>query len=98
MNAYEAIKRIEDHKELHKINEQRAILIDEALIEASKALTKQIPIKPYQHLCDGCYICPSCHRSEYISAEPLATYCSFCGQKLDKSGCEARYFVRRGGD
>ena len=84
MEPKEAIKRIQDHRQIHIKNEQHATLLDEALNDAIKALEKQVPRKPY--LWNGLnYICPNCHRSEYIANIPLNTHCGFCGQKIDWS-------------
>ena len=88
MKAEEAIKRIEDHIVVHRLNEPHAIRITEALLMAKDALEKQIPKKPYnshyKQLNDeiklhSCYRCVSCdHIIPYMQ-----NYCGNCGQAID---------------
>lgn len=50
---------------------------------ALRALEKQIPKKPI-NWANTKFICPSCHRAEYIvQSDALDTYCGFCGQAID---------------
>lgn len=60
----------------------------EAIRIALDAIEKQIPMKPFKW-CKLIYICPTCHRSEYIrQRDALDTYCGFCGQAIDWSEVE----------
>lgn len=56
----------------------------EALISAIDAMEKQIPKKPILFGSKHIYLCPNCHRTEYIKRrDALDTYCGFCGQSID---------------
>ena len=100
MTPEEAIRRIENHIEVHSRKEPHfAIRIIEALKMAISALKKQIPKKPTPHIVDGekikigngywckgttIYRCPNCE--DFISR--MYKYCHKCGQALDWSDTE----------
>ena len=85
MNNQEAIERIKDHIDIHKINEKNAVYISEALDMAISALEKQIP-KKLQNIhrfrgrekCVGA--CPICG---YVFCSDYGDYCGGCGQMID---------------
>ena len=86
MKPEEAIKRIDEHIAVHRLNEPHAIYITEALQMAKDALKKQIPKKPtgehYAHM-----RCPSCnHRipsRQGSSSRRRDNWCNYCGQAID---------------
>lgn len=93
MTLKEAIRRIEEHNEIHTKKERQAILITEALNMAVEALEKQIPVKP-----NGEY-CPCCKRHLRKPKVSIGytgkaknrngdAYCPSCGQRIDWSDTE----------
>ena len=89
MDNKEAIRRIQDHIQLHKIGEWPHIYLREALDMAIKALEKQIPVRPsvwenryYASPTpndDWGYECPCCGNEDIDYPE---RHCE-CGQALD---------------
>ena len=91
MTNEEAIKRIIQHMNIHKMNEPRAIMISMALQMAIYSLEKQIAKKPlmrYENMGLGIspnesfkvFGCPCC--KEEIDEE-RTNFCPNCGQKID---------------
>ena len=84
MTPQEAIKRIENHNEIHNKNENFAFYITEALNMGIKALEKQIPQKPSWVDSVPHSRCPACHNAVAVYIDsPKLPYCYWCGQKLD---------------
>ena len=96
MTNQEAIERIKDHIDIHKINEKNAVYISEALDMAISALEKQIPKKPKK--VDHWRLCPNCFDKHGFSYDYLVgmkqrgnediSYCLGCGQAIDGEGKE----------
>jgi hypothetical protein len=86
MSEQEAIKRIKDHMEVHRIGDYPHIKIGVALCIAMGALEKQTPKKPYyrkEEDAEG-YACPSCDMGVTVDNGRIRdAYCSHCGQALD---------------
>lgn len=82
MTNQEAIERIKDHIDIHKINEKNAVYISEALDMAISALEKQIPTKIRIELEHPIYgyasFCPNCNRMDIGGW----SYCPECGQAI----------------
>ena len=87
MTETEAIRRLEDHLEVHRRREPRSIYISEALEMAMKSLeggptAHWINYKD-EHQCSNC--------REFVIAEPNAweddmfEYCPHCGAKMGES-------------
>lgn len=98
MTPQEAIKRIENHIEIHSRKEPHAFFITKALKLAVKALEKQIPKKPIvdsANLVDlQDFHCPKCNQKiiaridgEWIAGKQQ-NYCDKCGQAIDWSDTE----------
>lgn len=88
MNNREAILRIKDHMEYHKIGEYPHVHIKEALDLAIVALEKDIPKKiNKQSWCPN--KCPTCDENlggdcdDGYYDNPYFDRCPNCGQKLD---------------
>ena len=89
MTKEEAIKRIKDHIQVHKIGDYPHIYLREALDMAIEALEKQIPKRPSVWENKGSwspvpnddwgYECPCCGNEDIDYPEH---YCD-CGQALD---------------
>lgn len=63
--------------------ETKIILDERNIINALKKQVRQKPIFWNNEL----YICPNCHRAEYIKQrDALDVYCGFCGQLIDWGG------------
>lgn len=63
--------------------ETKFILNEKNIINALKKQVRQKPIFWNNAL----YICPNCHRAEYIKQrDALDVYCGFCGQLIDWGG------------
>lgn len=63
--------------------ETKFILNEKNIIDALKKQIRQKPIFWNNEL----YICPNCHRAEYIKQrDALDVYCGFCGQWIDWGG------------
>lgn len=88
MTEQEAINRIINHRDIHRLKEQRAFYITEAFDMAIEALEKQIPkdvifVHPLQKDDDGDYMCPSCETGTVYNAYgKKSLYCPYCGQAL----------------
>lgn len=80
-----ANKNVADFEKTFK-NQKSNYRYDVELYElAISALEKQIPKKPI-FWNKELYICPNCHRAEYIKQrDALDVYCGFCGQWIDWS-------------
>ena len=62
--------------------ETKFILNERNIVNALKKQVRQKPIFWNNEL----YICPNCHRAEYIKQrDALDAYCGFCGQWIDWS-------------
>lgn len=86
MKPEEAIWRIKDHCEVHRLNEPQAIRITEALNLAISALEKQIPKEPTGDLSIVPHLrCPNCHRAVVVVlySGDRFPFCQWCGQALD---------------
>lgn len=95
MDIKQAIRRIEDHTEIHfKKEYPRAMKITEALEMAVAALRKQDGIKHHHTMIrpvEGemrISICPSCLWMNYTSKDDYPKFCNSCGQaiKWDDTG------------
>ena len=97
MTNREAIERIKDHIDIHKINEKNAVYISEALEMAIEALEKQTPKKPEKCIEFGTLFelyCPTCDTKigfgfDFCGA--IKKYndmknCIHCGQAIDWEG------------
>ena len=63
--------------------ETKFILNEKNIINALKKQVRQKPIFWNNEL----YLCPNCHRAEYIKQrDALDVYCGFCGQWIDWGG------------
>ena len=63
--------------------ETKFILNERNIVNALKKQVRQKPIFWNNEL----YICPNCHRAEYIKQrDALDVYCGFCGQRIDWGG------------
>ncbi len=83
MTPKEALKRIEQHIEVHSKKEPFAHYINEALMIAVNALEKQIPKEPKivkVHDISN-YKYGDCECGEHICDDEK--YCSNCGQAID---------------
>lgn len=80
MNIREAIGRIKIHKQIHFLNEPRAIKITEALNMAIDAMEKQVAKNTTRYDNCGNYTaserCPNCF--EIVNTN----YCGECGQRV----------------
>lgn len=97
MTPKEAIKRIQNHNEIHSKNENFAFYITEALNMAISALAKQIPkkVKTIPHITIlsekpiiYTHHCPTCDalvkdRESWNYKNEREEYCYRCGQALD---------------
>ena len=93
MTNQEAIERIKDHIDIHKINEKNAVYISEALDMAISALEKQIPKKPEKCIEYGTLFklyCPTCDTKIGYGFDfgAIKKYndmknCIHCGQAID---------------
>jgi hypothetical protein len=85
MTKEEAIKRIKDHIQVHKIGDYPHIYLRESLDMAIEALEKQIPKQPIE---DGYYdepcVCPNCGSTVINEADNDYNFdhCYYCGQAL----------------
>lgn len=78
MIEQEAINRIINHRDIHRLKEQRAFYITEAFDMAIKALEKQIPIKPHKD-----NKVPNLDFCKCGTEVTNCDYCPMCGQKID---------------
>ena len=81
MTTKEAIKRIQNHNEIHSKNEDFAVYITEALNMAIAALDKQIPKSVFTSYREA--YCPSCRIKIDFGWFNKFKHCSRCGQALD---------------
>lgn len=91
MEVREAIKRIEDHNEIHFAKEYpRAIKITEALDMAIEALKKRDPMEHHHTIVGECSggekirtsICPKCLGCIMTVEEEFPRFCAWCGQAI----------------
>ena len=99
MTNKEAIRRILDHKRVHSLNEPRAVLINEALDLAIKALEERpqgewvfidileddnFPMDKGSEI----YECSVCGRRIWTFSKDLTTFYPFCHCGADMRGSE----------
>ena len=91
MTIQEAIKRIENHMEVHRIGQYPHILIGEAFVVAIDALKKRNPTTvTHEASIYECHTCPSCKNvvdetTEFVPGQKIMVqpqWCKFCGQAL----------------
>ena len=91
MTKEEAIKRIKDHMQVHKIGDYPHIYLREALDMSIEALEKQIPKSPdlegdgYDDSGNLIYdtgYCPNCNHIFEVDYD-ATQFCPNCGQALD---------------
>lgn len=85
MTPNEAIRKIKQHNEVHRLKERNAIFITKALDMAIEALEKQIPKKLICVEIEKC--CPVCKEKICLIGDDgnYGNYCYNCGQALDWS-------------
>lgn len=93
MTNKEAIRRILDHKRVHSLNEPRAVLINEALDLAIKALEEQDKKGEWIEGENGNIKCNKCGaeiRYSYLANNKpdFPKFCCDCGAKMKKGGTE----------
>ena len=88
MTNQEAIYRIQDHMRIHRLYEPNAVLINEALNEAIKALHRREPKKVdniHGTSVSAMGNCPSCERvlnTGFLPGETFTDFCYHCGQAV----------------
>lgn len=86
MKKREAIERIKNHMEIHKLKEPRAIYITTALYAGINALEKQIPRTVIISDDGDSLPCPTCNEdlmgSGAVDSDKDISYCPYCGQAL----------------
>ena len=82
MTNTEAIARIQDHMIIHKINEERAVRLTEALNMAIDALKKNYG----EWIWGGdCFICSKCGAAySWWTDSQVSNYCPNCEKKMKK--------------
>ena len=91
MTEKEAIKRIQDHMQVHKIGDYPHIYLREALDMAIEALEKQIPMEHHHTIVGECSggekvrtsICPNCLGCIMTVEEEFPRFCAWCGQAIE---------------
>lgn len=82
MKPEEALKYLKDF--IDNEEPQIGAYNTEVLKKAIYALEKHVPKKPILFSSEHIYLCPNCHRTDYIKRrDALDAYCGFCGQSID---------------
>ena len=83
--ALEWCEQFTDNLVSANVDTQRRTLGLQAMQKCKQALEKQIAKKPI-YWNNEMYICPNCHRAEYIKQrDGLDVHCGGCGQLIDWS-------------